>query len=507
MRMDIGSYQLSTRRLMILQLLGLCAEGCGGQTSDSNPRTNRGVAAPVNEPAGATSAASPTSPVASPSAVTPSATALPCGNSTPLPDRPGYEQCENGVVHRVASASCENSTAELAEPDVSAFAGLSVKLECTQHSDCVDQNYGYCERVPAPIPAGLRCEYGCVEDADCALGMNCYCQAPVGKCTEANCNTDADCGDGFLCVEAREPSGCGNPPRYACQTSTDECVLDSDCGSGRACLPTNGRWVCTPVAACGRPFLVAGKARLATLVSRDGWLGEPRPEPVNLSRAERELLGAYWAQVGLMEHASIAAFARFTLQLLQLGAPSELVIASVAAQADETRHAQQAFALASRHLGRLVGPGPLALNDAELGLNARDVLALVLLEGCIGETVAAMEASIAARRCKDPHTRNVLERIARDEEAHSDLAWRFVRWALIKDPTLREEVQATFASLSRCATDVPASAAQPARAEPAHDSSAYGFVSPSEREQLRERAIGEIILPCLEALLTQRAAA
>jgi hypothetical protein len=227
---------------------------------------------------------------------------------------------------------------------------------------------------------------------------------------------------------------------------------------------------------------------------------------VNLSRAEREVLGAYWAQAGLMEHASIAAFARFTLQLLQLGAPSELVMASAAAQADETRHAEEAFRLASWHLGRVVGPGALALNDAELGLNARDVLGLVLLEGCIGETVAAMEAGTASRRCEDPHTRRVLERIARDEEAHSDLAWRFVRWALMKHPGLLEEVQVAFESLRQCALDVPP-LAPPAAEQLAQDLSAYGFVSPSERAQLRERAIDEIILPCLDALLTQRAAA
>lgn len=57
-----------------------------------------------------------------------------------------------------------------------------------------------------------------------------------------------------------------------------------------------------------------------------------------------------------MEHASVAAFARFTLQLLAMGAPAELVQASVGAAADELDHARLRFGIADRFDGRLGAP-------------------------------------------------------------------------------------------------------------------------------------------------------
>ena len=48
----------------------------------------------------------------------------------------------------------------------------------------------------------------------------------------------------------------------------------------------------------------------------------------------------------------------------------------------------------------------------------------------MGETVAALEARHAAEASPFPEVRRVLQLIARDEEKHAALAWRFVRWAL-----------------------------------------------------------------------------
>ncbi len=77
-----------------------------------------------------------------------------------------------------------------------------------------------------------------------------------------------------------------------------------------------------------------------------------------LALEEREALGAAWLRNALMEHASIAAFARFTLELLAVGAPADLIRDSNAAASDETRHAELCFALASEYLGESEGPGP-----------------------------------------------------------------------------------------------------------------------------------------------------
>jgi hypothetical protein len=47
-----------------------------------------------------------------------------------------------------------------------------------------------------------------------------------------------------------------------------------------------------------------------------------------------------------MEHASVAAFARFTLDLLALGAPADLVQSAQQALGDEIAHAELCFGLA-----------------------------------------------------------------------------------------------------------------------------------------------------------------
>jgi len=104
-------------------------------------------------------------------------------------------------------------------------------------------------------------------------------------------------------------------------------------------------------------------------------------------------VGAAWREVGLMEHASIAAFARFTLALLAVGAPSELVMDSNAAAIDETRHAKLCFALASEYLGEPVGPGELCVEGALDGLSLEQLVVTTIAEGCVGETVAAVEAA------------------------------------------------------------------------------------------------------------------
>src|SRR5262249_9765660 len=147
--------------------------------------------------------------------------------------------------------------------------------------------------------------------------------------------------------------GCSSPA-YACQTYGDECAADSDCpippcAPGSYCpsyqcsLNQAGSHVCRPIECVeGRPFLVEGQARTAKIRAREDWRASRTP-PLSmqgLSHDQRERLARAWSEIALMEHASIAAFARFVLQLTSLGAPPELVEASNAALADETRHAR-----------------------------------------------------------------------------------------------------------------------------------------------------------------------
>jgi hypothetical protein len=252
---------------------------------------------------------------------------------------------------------------------------------------------------------------------------------------------------------------------------------------------------CQPAPACGRPFLVEHAPRLAGVVSSDAWLGVERVASVEIP-SESEVarrLADHWTRIGLMEHASIAAFARFTLQLLALGAPAELVRASIEAQSDETRHAAIAFEMASLYGAKPVGPAPLDLRGALDDLSLADVLRTTIAEGCIGETRAALEAAEAARIATVPGVKRVLERIASDESTHADLAWRVVKWILGEHPELAPIAKAEF---ERASSAAPVASSVPDRALVAH-----GFLDTGALGRVHISADREVIAPCASALL------
>jgi hypothetical protein len=184
-------------------------------------------------------------------------------------------------------------------------------------------------------------------------------------------------------------------------------------------------------AVCGRPFLVADAPRTAAIEARTDWLDQTlTPNASGLTPVQRAQLAAHWARLGQMEHASIAAFARFNLQLLSLGAPSELIEACNRALCDETAHARACFALASAYGGIPVGPARLDIEHCFEDTSLIAIAKLVLREGCLGETVASLEALAAAEVASDPAVKRALTRIAKDELKHAQLAFKFLRWAL-----------------------------------------------------------------------------
>ena len=61
----------------------------------------------------------------------------------------------------------------------------------------------------------------------------------------------------------------------------------------------------------------------------------------------RDAVVKAWTTAARAEHASVASFARFTLQLLHLGAPADLVADAQQAALDEVRHARLCFGVAS----------------------------------------------------------------------------------------------------------------------------------------------------------------
>src|SRR5262249_28594334 len=118
-----------------------------------------------------------------------------------------------------------------------------------------------------------------------------------------------------------------------------------------------------------------------------------------------------------------------SLDLLALGAPSDLVVLAHRAALDEIVHARLAFGLAGAPERAERGPG--AMSMPALGPPSLERLALEpLFDGCIGEPTAAVLAREAASRCEPGALRNALETIAEDEARHAELAWRILAWAV-----------------------------------------------------------------------------
>jgi hypothetical protein len=322
--------------------------------------------------------------------------------------------------------------------------------QCATDADCTAKPHGYCS-APAflgQIP-GYLCAYGCRVDSDCDTQQICLCGTEIGTCVHAECTSDADCdtgadSDAFECASYEKLTAAilctPQTPSFACQTRNDACGGSLDCPAPVAgwagCEFANGSRDCSSLAQCavaGRPFLVDGNERLAQLAERSDWLDATlAPSLAGLERDLRDTLAERWARIGCMEHASIAAFARFALQLLSLGAPAELVEQAAEALADETRHARACFSLASQYAGRPMGPGPLAIEGSLAATSLEEILLLTVREGCIGETLAAIETLEASKHARDPVVRGLLRRISADETRHAQLAWRFVAWGLAK---------------------------------------------------------------------------
>ena len=238
----------------------------------------------------------------------------------------------------------------------------------------------------------------------------------------------------------------------------------------------------------GRPFLVAGRARVPELV------GElSAADSGSVSGA----LALIWAQDGLTEYASVAAFARLTLQLMAFGAPPELVEASQQASLDEHRHARFCFAEAARHAGRGVEPGPLDMGQACDPVSFESFMLLNLVEGCVGETMAALRMAEQARLAAPPELAQALTEISEDETRHAELAFEILRFGLEANRS------ATLAALRRVLEMrfEDETADDPQGRIPKTTWEAHGRLGANTRRQVNRDAWNLVLEPLLRGLL------
>jgi hypothetical protein len=195
----------------------------------------------------------------------------------------------------------------------------------------------------------------------------------------------------------------------------------------------------------GRPFLIDGQVTVAALEK----LGEV--DAAHVLPCDGLVVGALveaWLFAARMEHASVASFARFTLGLLAHGAPLSLVEAAQRAGLDELRHAELCLAQAHRYTTQRFRFGPLRIaGSTEPKVDLAEFVTRNIVEGCVGETVAAAVMAEQARAASDRELADALRGVADDESNHAALAWKVLQWALtVERGEIRDVAERAFSS-------------------------------------------------------------
>jgi hypothetical protein len=184
----------------------------------------------------------------------------------------------------------------------------------------------------------------------------------------------------------------------------------------------------------GRQLRRFGRVLLPSLRNSPEWT---TPEMVLAGHEDAPAgLADQWRENGKTEHASVAAFARLTLDLMALGAPPTLIAAANQDALDEIRHTELCFSLARALDGKSVSPGPFPQAQRVATLPRSRTLALAklavdsLVDGALHEGVSARIIAKLAQRCEVPAIRAALKEIAADEGRHAAHGWAVVEWCL-----------------------------------------------------------------------------
>ena len=364
----------------------------------------------------------------------------------------------------VIAASIGLNLAACAERDIDNLAGGMTTEETTTEETSVGETEG-------PVPH---------EPVACA-DMNIVIEGsvlPDGTC--APCDDACRAEAAMIANEADDCEFCGCDAYGMCSPE----VPDED----GLCL--HGFWIVMECGEEGRPLIVGNETRVAPTCTRSDWAGVAPSLEVPALLRERVLAG--WIDRAAMEHASIAAFARFTLQLLELGASAELIDAAQLAGRDEARHARLCYAVASQ-LGGPVGPGRLDLRGLDLDVDPARVVMESILEGCIGETIAAAKMRYLAERAEDPEMAAMLASIAEDEAMHAALAWRALEW-MLRSFDVAKVARETFAAAleqGRCSQARPRESAMVR----------FGVLDEATNAWLADAILRDVIAPAAAGLL------
>jgi hypothetical protein len=245
---------------------------------------------------------------------------------------------------------------------------------------------------------------------------------------------------------------------------------------GMALVGALATWLSTATFTRGRQLRSLGRVLLAPVGAAGDWAALAVPvreidlQPDDGAGTEPELraaLAAAWRENGRTEHASVAAFARLTLDLMALGAPPSLVAAANRDALDEIRHTELCFSLARALDGESASPGAFPeAKSARTVLGGRTIALAALavdslVDGALHEGMSARVVARLVKRCASPAIRDVLKEIAADEGRHAAHGWDVVEWCVAEGgaPVARALQGAIAALPDQMRTTRPAAAA------------------------------------------------
>ena len=237
------------------------------------------------------------------------------------------------------------------------------------------------------------------------------------------------------------------------------------------------------------------------------WLDEEDQEPLSplgpeLTRGERSFLSERWMRVAENSHSEIGAFARTTLNLMNLDAPLELLSSTQYAGLSTMRDADLALEMSSRFSDGLRTLPEVPLDEqVPLVTDLSSLAICVFHELCVGPTLRAVRVSEQLRETRSPEAARALGKRLGTHSSSSELGWGTLMWAL------REGGEAV-----RSAVFSAAAAAQgqirswePQPLPPGLGSSAlrpYGVLTPEREQASFLRAWRKVVLPGIETLLS-----
>jgi hypothetical protein len=254
----------------------------------------------------------------------------------------------------------------------------------------------------------------------------------------------------------------------------------------------------------GRQIRTRGAVVLPPVTAGATWSAVgPQAAPIDaaLDDVTRAQLAAQWRENGRTEHASVAAFARLTLDLMELGAPPKLLADAQRDALDEIAHTELCFALARELDGQALSPGPFprAQPGATLSLGRTVALARLavdsLVDGALHEGLSARVVAQLAQAHPHPRVQSMLRTIAGDEGRHAAHGWDVLAWCVHEGgDAVRAAVRG---ALTRLPHDITPSTALAAR-----DGAWERWGIPGlAREQAAHRALRAQVVARVEALL------